>query len=290
MGAFCCHGHQSFNPICLKTLCSLSPTPIMLHIKFDQDWSTGLRDLQVRKCKIFVIQGQVTPKLVIWSGPKSNSTELLCLSWLPATLMMIRSKMNELAWRQHFPFINLWDIFWRSRAANSVVSGQIWPKFELIRDVMHVLVTCKYKMDRIKNNREKVVNGSFLLPWTPEFWSNLPQNHMQPFPHPSDATHKIWSRFANWLQRYSRLKVWTTMTEDGPLVYYKFTSWAFGSGELKMNNNMCCQYIGRIWGHVTLSLSRWDFTPLRRHIRQLSIWWASTYRNMTRYWRLLRLN
>ena len=156
MGAFCCHGHQSFDPICLKTLCSLSPTSAMLHIKFDQDWPTGLRDIQVRKCKIFVIQGQVTPKLVVWSGPKSNSFELLCLSWLPATLMMIRSKMNELAWRQHFPIISLWKIFRRSRAANSVVSSPIWPKFELVRDSMHVLVTCKYEMDRIRSNREKV--------------------------------------------------------------------------------------------------------------------------------------
>ena len=30
-----------------------------------------------------------------------------------------------------------------------VVSGPIWPKFELVRDFMHVLVTCKYKKDRI---------------------------------------------------------------------------------------------------------------------------------------------
>ena len=72
------------------------------------------------------------------------------------TLMMIRSKMNELAWRQHFPIISLWEIFRRSRAANSVVRGPIWPKFELVRNLMHVLVTCKYKKDRIKNNREKV--------------------------------------------------------------------------------------------------------------------------------------
>ena len=43
-----------------------------------------------QKCKIFVIQGQVTPKLVVWSGPKSNLDKLLCLSWLPATLMMIQ--------------------------------------------------------------------------------------------------------------------------------------------------------------------------------------------------------
>ena len=50
MGAFCCHGNQSFDPICPKTLCSLSPTPVMLHIKFDQDWPTHFRDTQVWKC------------------------------------------------------------------------------------------------------------------------------------------------------------------------------------------------------------------------------------------------
>ena len=61
MGAFCCHVHQSFDPICLKILCSLSPPPVMLHIRFDQDWQTGFRDIQVRKCKIFIIQGQVIP-------------------------------------------------------------------------------------------------------------------------------------------------------------------------------------------------------------------------------------
>ena len=49
MGAFCCHGYQSFDPICPKTLCSLSLTPMMLHIKFDQDWPTGFRDIQVQK-------------------------------------------------------------------------------------------------------------------------------------------------------------------------------------------------------------------------------------------------
>ena len=45
----------------------------MLHIKFDQDWPTGLRDIQVRKCKIFKkIQEQVAPKLVVQSGPKQT--------------------------------------------------------------------------------------------------------------------------------------------------------------------------------------------------------------------------
>ena len=41
----------------------------------------GFRDIQVQKCEIFVTQGQVTPKWVVWFGPKSNSTKLLCLSW-----------------------------------------------------------------------------------------------------------------------------------------------------------------------------------------------------------------
>ena len=50
MGAFCCDGNQSFDPICPKTLCSLSPTLVMLHIKFDLGWPTGFRDIQVWKC------------------------------------------------------------------------------------------------------------------------------------------------------------------------------------------------------------------------------------------------
>ena len=40
-------------------------------------------------------------------GPKSSSSKLLCLSWLPATLMMIQSKTNKLAWRHHFPITSL---------------------------------------------------------------------------------------------------------------------------------------------------------------------------------------
>ena len=39
---------------------------MMLDIKFDQDWPTGFRDIQVQKCEIFVTQGQVTPKWVVW--------------------------------------------------------------------------------------------------------------------------------------------------------------------------------------------------------------------------------
>ena len=90
-------------------------------------------------------QGHVTPKWLIWSSRNSNSSEILWLSWLPASLTKIWSKMNKLAWRYHFPIISLWEIFRRSRAANSIVSGPIWPKVKCLQDFMHVLVTCKYK-------------------------------------------------------------------------------------------------------------------------------------------------
>ena len=99
-------------------------------------------------------QEHITPKIP--SSRTSNLSEILWLSWLPASLTKIGLTMNELAWRHHFPIISLWEIFRRSRAANSTVSGPIWLKVKLLRDFMHVLVTCKYKKYWSKNNREKV--------------------------------------------------------------------------------------------------------------------------------------
>ena len=43
------------------------------------------------------------------------------------------------------------SIFRRSRTANSIVSGWIWPEFELIQTQMHGLDTCKNEGDPIKN-------------------------------------------------------------------------------------------------------------------------------------------
>ena len=48
-----------------------------------------------------------------------------------------------------------------SRAANSVVGGLIWPKFELIHNIMHVLVTSKFEKDRININRDYVMTSIF---------------------------------------------------------------------------------------------------------------------------------
>ena len=51
------------------------------------------------------------------------------------------------------------NFFRRSRAANSVVRGQIRPNFELMQALMYVIVTCKYKKDPIKNSRENVMTS-----------------------------------------------------------------------------------------------------------------------------------
>ena len=51
MGAICCHGNQSSDLIWLKTLCSLSPSPIMLQMKFDFNRPAGLINIYVWKCE-----------------------------------------------------------------------------------------------------------------------------------------------------------------------------------------------------------------------------------------------
>ena len=48
-------------------------------------------------------------------------------------------------------------------APNSVGMGPIWLKFELVRDFMPVLVTCKFEKYLIENNREKVETSFFPL-------------------------------------------------------------------------------------------------------------------------------
>ena len=47
MGAIGCHGHQSSDLIWSKTLCILSPYPMMFQIKFGCDRPMGLRDIHV---------------------------------------------------------------------------------------------------------------------------------------------------------------------------------------------------------------------------------------------------
>ena len=51
MGAICCHGNQNSDPFWSKTYWSLSPTPLILQIKFHSNQPTGCRDIHVWKCE-----------------------------------------------------------------------------------------------------------------------------------------------------------------------------------------------------------------------------------------------
>ena len=86
---------------------------------------------------------------MVRSGRNSNSSKILCMSSLPASLKRIVSIAMEKKWLLRF--------FRCSRAANSIVSDGIWPKFKLIQAFMHVLITCKYEMNPIKNSQENVM-------------------------------------------------------------------------------------------------------------------------------------
>ena len=74
------------------------------------------------------------------------------MSWLPASMKKIRSKMKALECKQDYM-----TFFRRSRATNSEVSGGILPKFEAIQAFKVVLVTCKNEEDPIKNEGAKVL-------------------------------------------------------------------------------------------------------------------------------------
>ena len=95
---------------------------------------------------------------------------------------------------------------------------------------------------------------------------------MQPFPHPNDASYKIWSRLANWPQRYSSF-IWI-MTEwqnhrmpEGQgksSIAPTFSKWGY--------NDLCAQ--GRLssaWASIQSdqsSLSAW------RNVGSLATHWA----------------
>ena len=93
-------------------------------------------------------QGQITLELVVVFGRNLNSSKLSCMSMLPARMRMLESKMKELECSQDFSHYKSMGNFRCPRAANSAVLGPIWPNFELVRDVIDVLITCKYEEDQ----------------------------------------------------------------------------------------------------------------------------------------------
>ena len=51
-------------------------------------------------------QGQLTPQSLVRSGRISNSSKMLWMFSLPASMKKIQAKMKALEWTQHFPHYN----------------------------------------------------------------------------------------------------------------------------------------------------------------------------------------
>ena len=68
-------------------------------------------------------QGQLIPQSLVLSGRILNSSEMLWMVLLPASMKKIRSKMKALEWSQHFPHYNPMGAI---RGKQS--SDPIWPK------------------------------------------------------------------------------------------------------------------------------------------------------------------
>ena len=56
------------------------------------------------------------------------------------------------AWTTFSPYKVYGDFFKRSRADNSAACGWIWLNFELNRDLMYIVVPCKYGKDPTENS------------------------------------------------------------------------------------------------------------------------------------------
>ena len=74
----------------------------------------------------------------IW--PNFELIKLLCMSSLSASMKRIRSKIAEKSCNTVFPIISPWGFF-SDGPAYSAVGGRIAPNFQLLRALMHVIVT-----------------------------------------------------------------------------------------------------------------------------------------------------
>ena len=150
-------------------------------------------------------------------GQNSNSSKNLWLSKLPASLITIWSKIRVLWCPQQFRC---------SRASNSKANSPIWPKIELVRDLcvsryLHVWRRSNQKWRHYHvHNVFPIISLWLVLPWKPVLIQSAPKPYAA---HPNDVSYIIWSKLANWPQRYSSLKVWRTAGQLA-LAIFKFES------------------------------------------------------------------
>ena len=115
---------RNLNSSKLSCMSSLPARMRMIESKMELECSQDFS--HYKSMRIFPdAQGQLTPQSLVRSGRISNSSEMLGMFSLPASMKKIRSKMKALACSQHFLHYNPIGAI---RCHGNQSSNPIWPK------------------------------------------------------------------------------------------------------------------------------------------------------------------
>ena len=116
---------QNWNSSKLSYMYSLPIRMKMIHTKM-KELECSVDFSHYKSMGIFPdAQGQLTPQSLVRSDRISNSSEMLWMFSLPASMKKIRSKMKALEWSQHFPHYNPMGAI---RCHGHQSSDPTWPK------------------------------------------------------------------------------------------------------------------------------------------------------------------
>ena len=116
------------------------------------------------------------------------------------------------------------ESFSHSRGANSAVCYQIWPNFELIHDITHSSITCKFKQGRIniKFNLMQVI-----MYICPSYLQILKGSDLNQSRKSGDTLFPIiclWGNFQTLKAAY-RLRIWLNFKIIQATMYFIVTSY-----------------------------------------------------------------
>ena len=102
-----------------KPYATFSP-PVLLHIKFDQDWPTGFRDIQIQNCEIFITQGPSNSKMSSLIRPKTELDRAFIL-------VLVTSNIDDDSIKNERASMETAFSRYKSMGNFSVAQGQLTP-------------------------------------------------------------------------------------------------------------------------------------------------------------------
>ena len=105
---------------------------------------------------IFSNQGDVTPRLTIWSSQLWNLSEISSMSPLHASVRNL-SDQNWMTYADDKVKQRLIS----NQQLNSKINDRTWPVFELVRDLIHIHLICMFQEHLIKTEGAMVMKKTF---------------------------------------------------------------------------------------------------------------------------------